>query len=63
MTLSEAKEFMALLEVERRVIETSELAVRIEVLERSAEGSGQAPEIVELGRRIRRCVQEGEQRP
>jgi hypothetical protein len=33
LTLAEAKEFMQLLEVQRRAIETQDLAVRIEVLE------------------------------
>ena len=60
MTLSEAKEFMQLLEVERRVIETSELAVRIEVLESQAAGSEDVgPAAAELARRVRRCVEDG----
>jgi hypothetical protein len=48
MTLSEAREFMQLLEVDRRVSETSELAVRIQVLEAQAEGSDLAPAAAEL---------------
>lgn len=60
LTLSEAKEFMALLEVERRVIETTELAVRIEVLERDAAGGGvTAPAAKEMLQRVRRCIEDG----
>jgi len=55
ITLSEAKEFMALLEVQRKVIETTELAVRLEVLEgrmgHSFEAAGPGEE---LGRRARK---------
>jgi hypothetical protein len=36
ITLSEAKEFMHLLEVQRKLVETAELAVRIEALEGAA---------------------------
>jgi len=36
ITLSEAKEFMSLLEAERKLVETQELVVRIEALEGSA---------------------------
>ena len=36
ITLSEAKEVMALLEGERKLVETADLAVRIEALERSS---------------------------
>lgn len=62
MTLSEAKEFMALLSAERAMIETSELAVRIEVLEaQTAAGGGVAPTIAaDLARRVRRSILEGE---
>ena len=42
VTLSEAREVMQLLEAERRVIETAELAVRVEVLEASLGEGGQA---------------------
>ncbi|MGD0775669.1 MAG: DUF5681 domain-containing protein [Candidatus Solibacter sp.] len=63
MSLSEAREFMQLLEVERRVIETSELAVRIEVLERdAAAGSEVGPAAAELARRVRRIVLEGDEK-
>jgi hypothetical protein len=59
MTLSEAKEFMQLLEVERRVIETSELAVRIEVLEREAAGGVDVgPVAAVLADRMRRRIEE-----
>jgi len=37
LTLSEAREYMQLLENQRKLIETSELAVRVEVLERAAD--------------------------
>lgn len=61
MSLSEAREFMGLLEVERRVIETSELAVRIEVLESQASAGGEVgPAVAELARRVRRVVLEEE---
>jgi hypothetical protein len=61
MSLSEAKEFMALLQAERALIETQDLAVRLEVLEQqAAEGGAASPAVAELGRRIRRCVLEGE---
>lgn len=49
ITLAEAKEFMQLLEVQRRSIETHDLAVRIEVLE----GAGRAPEDDDLSGRLR----------
>lgn len=38
ITLSEAREFMLLLEGQRKVIETSDLAIRLEVLEAQADG-------------------------
>jgi hypothetical protein len=38
ISLAEAREFMALLDVQRRAIETHDLAVRIELLERGGEG-------------------------
>jgi hypothetical protein len=50
LTLSEAKEFMQLLEVQRRAIETHDLAVRIDVLER---GGGDVDPDAELGDRLR----------
>lgn len=58
ITLSEAKEFMALLEGQRRVIETADLAVRLELLEGRLAADGPArpmgfvPE--ELAARVRR---------
>ena len=42
LTLSEAREVMQLLEAERRVIETAELAIRVEVLEASLGDGRQA---------------------
>ena len=61
MSLSEAKEFMALLSAERAMIETSELAVRIEVLEAAAaEGADVGPDAAALVRRMRRCIETGE---
>jgi len=60
MSLSEAREFMGLLEVERRVIETSELAVRIEVLESQASAVRGRAAVAELARRVRRVVLEEE---
>lgn len=43
MSLSEAREFMALLELQRRAIETQELAVRVELLERSGPEGPKGP--------------------
>jgi hypothetical protein len=63
MSLSEAKEFMALLQVERALIETQDLAVRLEVLEgQVSDGGAQAPAVAELARRVRRCVLDEEER-
>jgi hypothetical protein len=45
ITLQEAKEFMALLEGQRRAIETHDLAVRIQLLE--AGGDGDLPQLPE----------------
>lgn len=58
MTLSEAREFMALLSAERALIETQDLAVRVEVLEQQAsEGGALAPAaVLDLARRVRRSV-------
>jgi hypothetical protein len=39
ITLADAREFMALLEVQRRAIETEDLAFRIEVLENAPKGA------------------------
>jgi hypothetical protein len=51
---------MALLSAERALIETQDLAVRLEVLEKqAADGSDAAPAVAELGRRVRRCIEEG----
>jgi hypothetical protein len=55
ITLSEAKEFMALLEQQRRAIETSDLAVRIEALEASGVIAGGPPD---TARRVRRILDE-----
>jgi hypothetical protein len=62
MSLSEAKEFMALLQAERALIETQDLSVRLEVLEaQQAAGSGGAPAAVaDLVRRVRRVVLDDE---
>jgi len=55
MSLSEAREFMLLLEGERKLIETSDLAVRIELLERAAGAEQEAAAAdPDLARRIRR---------
>jgi hypothetical protein len=48
ITLQEAKEFMQLLEGQRRAIETHDLAVRIQLLE--AGGDGEIPRVPERGR-------------
>ena len=53
ITLSEAKEFMALLEVQRRSIETADLCVRIEALEASGSLAA-AP--VDVAARVRRVL-------
>jgi len=53
ITLSEAKEFMALLEGQRKAIETSHLAVRIEALESSG-SPATAP--VDMASRVRRVL-------
>jgi hypothetical protein len=56
MSLSEGKEFMALFEHQRRVIETSELAVRIEALVQQ-EARGQGPALdPEAAARVRSIV-------
>jgi hypothetical protein len=58
ITLSEAREFMNLLEGQRKLIETVDLAVRVEALERAGGGPGAgggAGEVVEaLGDRVKR---------
>jgi hypothetical protein len=54
ITLSEAKEFMALLDQQRRSIETSDLAVRIEALE----ASGAIAPASDSAMRIRRVLDE-----
>lgn len=59
ITISEAKEFMGLLEGQRKVIETAELAIRLEVLERSIEPKGgpvgfAAPADPDMAARVRR---------
>lgn len=59
MTLSEAKEFMSLLSAQRALIETTDLAVRIEVLERSATDAEVSAEAAVLGRRVRRSIETG----
>ena len=63
ITLSEAREFMALLEGERKLIETADLAVRIEALE-GVQSLGAGPGEEEIRVRVRRLVQDGlEKRP
>ena len=63
LTLSEAREFMALIESRRKTIETAELSVRIEALESAGVGPGRdgaaAPEPAagqDLARRVRRLI-------
>jgi hypothetical protein len=53
MTLSEAREFMQLLELQRKAIETADLVVRIEALEGSGAIAAAPPE---LGARVRRVL-------
>jgi hypothetical protein len=55
ITLSEAREFMALLELQRKSIETADLVVRIEALEASG-GLAAAPPGVAA--RVRRVLDE-----
>ena len=52
ITPSEAKEFMALLEGQRRAIETSDLAVRIEALEASGAIAAAGPDTAARVRRV-----------
>lgn len=54
ISLQEAKEFMWLLEARRKAIETQELAVRVELLERDAAADPDE----ELGSRVRRLERE-----
>jgi hypothetical protein len=54
ITLSEAREFMALLDAQRRAIETGDLAVRIEALE----ASGAIAPSSEAAVRVRRVLDE-----
>jgi hypothetical protein len=59
MSLSEAKEFLGLIAAQRAMIETQDLAVRLEVLElqQAADAEGAAPAAVaDLARRVRRSV-------
>jgi hypothetical protein len=57
MTLSEAKEFLALISAQRALIETQDLAVRLEVLEgQQAEGTAAPAAVLDLARRVRRVV-------
>lgn len=59
ITLSEAREFVALLSAHRALIETTELTVRIEALEKDAgSGSDTSAAAGELVARVRRCVEE-----
>ena len=63
ITLSEAREFMALLDTQRRVIETADLAVRIEALEGGADGYGDragrpGPGGEEVAARVRKLLEE-----
>ena len=60
ITLSEAREFMTLLEGQRRVIETAELAVRVEALERSGVTSGVDPAERAAESARRRSIEEEE---
>jgi hypothetical protein len=52
ITLSEAKEFMALLEQQRKAIETSDLCVRIEALEASGAIAAAPPDVAARVRRV-----------
>jgi hypothetical protein len=54
ITLSEAKEFMALLEGQRKVIETADLAVRLEVLEARLADDAPASQPIGFAARVRR---------
>ncbi len=58
ISLSEAKEFMALLEGQRKAIETAELAVRLELLEARASGGAVAPVDPDMAARVRRLIEE-----
>lgn len=52
ITLSEAKEFMALLEQQRKAIETSDLCVRIEALEASGAMAAASADVAARVRRV-----------
>lgn len=58
ISLSEAREFMTLLEAQRKVIETADLAVRLEVLEKAAPkgpgGFGPSEGDPDMAARVRR---------
>jgi hypothetical protein len=56
LTLTEAREFMVLLEGQRKAIETSELAVRIEALEVAAGADAAAGTDVDLAARVRKVL-------
>ena len=59
ISMSEAREFMGLIETQRRTIETSELAVRLEALEAAAPGAGPGAGVdPSVGARVRRLIEE-----
>jgi hypothetical protein len=63
ITLSEAKEFMALLEGQRKILETTDLVVRLQLLEgRVGEGGGAAADGLvdpDVAARVRRVIRKG----
>jgi hypothetical protein len=59
ITLSEAKEFMSLLEAQRKLVETADLALRLDVLEARQVGKAQEREIgFDTKARMRRLEEE-----
>lgn len=56
ITLSEAKEFMSLIDAQRRAIETADLAVRIEALEGGPAAGGRVVDPEQLAR-VRRIIE------
>jgi len=63
MSLSEAKDFLALISAQRALIETQDLAVRLEVLERAqADGGAEPAAVLDLARRVHRSIDQEEGR-
>lgn len=54
ISASEAREFIGLIEVQRKTIETADLAVRLEALEGAAPGAGPGEVDADLAARVRR---------